>query len=42
MANSLLQKRSSLNHGNPPTVGKLWVYNFTRLYRALESPFNQI
>jgi hypothetical protein len=41
MANLLLQKRGDQIQGNPPTVGKLWAYNFVRRYQELKSRYNQ-
>jgi hypothetical protein len=41
IADLLLQKRSDSSQGNHPTVGKLWVHNFVRRYKALNSRYNR-
>jgi metal-responsive CopG/Arc/MetJ family transcriptional regulator len=41
MADLLLQKRSDSSQGNHPTVGKLWVHNFVRRHKALNSRYNR-
>jgi hypothetical protein len=41
MANLLLQKRSSQNQANSPTVGQHWAYNFVRRHKALKCKYNR-